>query len=103
MSTPFGRRGFFFQEWEDGGPVWERIKITADQCPRITPQFLAEELKSLGEWWYRQEYFGEFVETIDQLFTFESIRAALSDDVKPLFETDPLEPLWTKLSLSGLT
>ena len=25
MSTPNGRRGFFWEEWEMGGPEWERI------------------------------------------------------------------------------
>jgi len=36
MSTPFGKRGFFYEEWEDGGPRWTRFKITAPECPRIT-------------------------------------------------------------------
>lgn len=89
MSTPFGRRGFFFDEWQNG-QGWERIAITADQCPRISKAFLAEERAALGEWWFRQEYENVFVETVDQLFTFESIQAALSDDVRPLFERNPL-------------
>lgn len=28
LSTPFGKRGFFFEEWENGDG-WERIRITA--------------------------------------------------------------------------
>jgi phage terminase large subunit-like protein len=41
LSTPFGKRGFFNAAWEDfenKGNVagWQGIKITADQCPRIT-------------------------------------------------------------------
>ena len=36
MSTPFGKRGFFYEEWENGGPRWTRFKITAPECPRIT-------------------------------------------------------------------
>src|SRR3954452_12711715 len=43
MSTPWGKRGHFHEAWENGGPSWERVKITAAQCPRISPEFLAEE------------------------------------------------------------
>src|SRR3954453_9271302 len=43
MSTPFGRRGWFHQAWADGGEAWSRLKVTADDSPRITPEFLALE------------------------------------------------------------
>jgi len=29
MSTPFGKRGHFFQEW-DSGQHWEQVKITVE-------------------------------------------------------------------------
>lgn len=85
MSTPFGKRGHFFKEWTDGGDTWERIRITAKECPRITPEFLEEERQALGDWWWRQEYLCEFVETIDQVFTYEQVTAAVTEEVKPLF------------------
>src|SRR6185369_6360406 len=47
LSTPFGKRGFFFEEWSSDR-AWERIRITADQCPRISPEFLEEERLALG-------------------------------------------------------
>ena len=84
MSTPHGKRGHFFEAWENGGPNWERILVTADQCPRITPEFLADERRALGDWMYRQEYFGEFVETVDQLFHYDDVVGAISADVKAL-------------------
>jgi hypothetical protein len=65
--------------------VWERVKIPADQCSRISPEFLAEERRALGERWYRQEYLGSFEDTIDAVFSWADIQAALSDDVEPLF------------------
>lgn len=64
MSTPFGKRGHFHAEWTNGGEVWERVEINAEDCPRITPEFLAEERKSMPESWYLQEYFCKFVETV---------------------------------------
>src|SRR5262249_38362368 len=56
LSTPFGRRGFFWREWESGDPLWQRERITWKECPRITPEFVAQEERSLGEQWIRQEY-----------------------------------------------
>ena len=47
MSTPFGKRGHFFDAWEHGGETWQRFKITAYECPRISPEFLAEEKASM--------------------------------------------------------
>jgi hypothetical protein len=84
LSTPFGKRGWFHDEWHGEGE-WERVKITAEQCPRISPQFLAEERRALGERWFNQEYRCEFSECLDAVFSWADIQAALSDDVKPLF------------------
>ena len=42
MSTPFGKRGHFYQEWSEG-EEWERIQIKADDCPRISKEFLESE------------------------------------------------------------
>lgn len=86
LSTPFGKRGWFHDEWHGTGD-WERVMITADQCPRISPAFLAEERRALGDRWYRQEYGCEFNEVIDAVFSYADIQAALSDDVKPLFKS----------------
>ena len=85
MSTPFGKRGHFFKEWTEGGDTWERIMITAHDCPRISPEFLKEEKAALGDWWFRQEYFCEFVETVDQIFSYDLVQAAITEEVKPLF------------------
>jgi hypothetical protein len=85
MSTPAGRRGHFFDAWENGGEECERVAIKARECPRIKPEFLEQERRNLGDWWYRQEYECEFIETVDQLFRLDDIRRALTAEVKPLF------------------
>jgi hypothetical protein len=94
MTTPFGKRGFFHHEWTQG-EGWQKIKITAEQCPRISKAFLAEERRSLGEWWYRQEYLCEFTDTVDQVFSYEHVMGAFTDEVKPLFgaAATPLTPV----------
>ena len=84
LSTPFGKRGWFFEEWS-GNNEWERVKITADRCPRITKEFLAEERASLGDRYFRQEYLCSFEDTVDAVFAHEDIQAAMSDEVRPLF------------------
>ncbi len=84
LSTPFGKRGAFYREWTEGAG-WERYTVTAAECPRIPPEFLAEEREALGEWWYAQEYECRFMESVDSVFASELIEAALTDEVEPLF------------------
>jgi hypothetical protein len=84
LSTPFGKRGFFFDAWHGEGS-WTRVKVTADQCPRITREFLAEEERELGPRWYRQEYHCSFEDAVDSVFTHADVMAACADDLAPLF------------------
>jgi hypothetical protein len=84
LSTPFGKRGWFHDAWHGDGD-WMRVKVTAEQCPRIPAAFLAEERRALGERWFRQEYLCSFEDTIDAVFAYADIQAALSDEIKPLF------------------
>ena len=44
MSTPAGKRGHFCEAWHGVGDGWERIKLLASECPRISLDFLEEEL-----------------------------------------------------------
>jgi hypothetical protein len=83
LTTPWGRRGWFCEEWH-GSAAWKRVKITADMCPRISPEFLAEEKAALGEKFWMQEYFASFESVVGALFTEEVIQGALSDAVQPL-------------------
>lgn len=76
LSTPFGKRGWWSDAWHSGGAVWERVRITAEQCPRISPEFLAEEQQALGDWWFRQEYLCEFIDADSQAFRSEDVEAS---------------------------
>jgi hypothetical protein len=87
LSTPFGTRGFFYETWMQGGDAWERYEVPATACPRITPTFLAEERRAMGEHWYRQEYLCEWVAAIDSVFNAEAIDRAFTTAVTPLFDT----------------
>ena len=54
-------------------------------CPRIDPEWLAEERRLVGDWQFQQEYLCEFVDTDEQFFASDLIEAALSDEVTPLW------------------
>ena len=86
LSTPWGRRGWWYQEWTQGGPVWERYEARAEQCPRISAEFLAEERRSLGPLFYASEYECQFVDNETQVFRSVDVEAALDPAVQPLFE-----------------
>ncbi len=101
LSSPFGRRGHFFEEWKRADDDWQRFEVTADDCPRITKEFLEQERRSLGERWFRQEYYCEFVETLDQVFRLEDIQRSFTDAVKPLEigdQGDEIKPLFDEVA-----
>ena len=85
LSTPYGRVGHFFEAWEHGGDLWERTKVTADQCTRISADFLDEERAVLGEMVFRSEYLCEFVDCDTACFPSEIIAQAFSLEVRPLW------------------
>src|ERR1017187_4455044 len=84
MSTPFGKRGFFYEAWARGGPEWERIQVTAEECPRIPREFLEEERATMGDRWFLQEYMCQFEDSVSGVFDRELVEQAITDDVKPL-------------------
>jgi hypothetical protein len=85
LSTPYGKRGVFFEEWS-GGEGWERYEVRVEECERIPPSFLEEERRALPAWIFRQEYECSFEDTEDQLFGYELVQSSISDEVTPLFE-----------------
>lgn len=82
LSTPFGTRGWWHEAWR-GSEAWQRILITAEQCPRIPATFLEEERRTLGPWWFAQEYEGTFMDAQSQVFTRAEIDAAFVEEVEP--------------------
>jgi|SRR5215217_1636 len=84
LSTPWGRRGVFFEEFVEGGPEWERFEIPASAVPRISSEFLEEERRSLPARVYRQEYENSFEDVEDQLFSYEDIKASVDEEILPI-------------------
>jgi hypothetical protein len=86
MSTPFGRRGHFFQTWTAQDPGWLKIQVTAEECPRIPAEFLEEQARELGPLLFDQEYLCRFVDSAETLFATALVEAAFDPAIRPLFE-----------------
>src|SRR5436190_9484279 len=86
LSTPFGARGFFWKEWIEGGGDWKRVKVTAEQCPRIPKKWLEKERQRIGDWWFKQEYLCTFVDSLEAVFSTADIEAAITDEVTPIWQ-----------------
>ena len=85
MGTPWGKRGFFYETWTNGGPEWERILAPATECPRIRASFLEEERRTMGERWFRREYLCEFEDSGSSVFGRDLVERAITELVEPLF------------------
>jgi hypothetical protein len=84
LSTPHGRRGFFFDSWEEATDPrrenlegWEAIQVTAEQVPRISDEFLAQEREKYPAWFFDQEYGCIFHTNVSNVFR----------DVETVFDT----------------
>jgi hypothetical protein len=85
LSSAYAKLGWFYRAWESAED-WKRIRVTCDQCPRLSKQFLAEERLALGERWYRMEYDTEWGDLLDSVFSAEDVeRARLAAAYQPLF------------------
>jgi len=81
LSTPHGTRGWFYEAWR-GQEAWERYEVPATSCPRISAEFLEEEQRNMGAWWYQQEYGCVFSEAETQAFTREDVDRAFREQVQ---------------------
>jgi hypothetical protein len=85
LTTPAGRSGWLFDLWSNGDPAWDRVMVKASDCPRISREFLQQELKDLGPAKFAQEYDLEFADSESAAFMGELIERAFSDEVRPLW------------------
>lgn len=81
LSTPFGSRGWWYEAWR-GPEEWNRVEVPATACPRIPASFLEEERRTLGEWWFNQEYLCQFQDAQSQAFGRADIERAFSEEVE---------------------
>lgn len=80
LSTPFGKRGFFYDSWRSQEP-WRRYDVPATMCPRIPAEFLAEERRTMGADRFAQEYECMFTDSERSPFGADEVRAAFAEEV----------------------
>ncbi|MFW6173925.1 MAG: terminase large subunit domain-containing protein, partial [Elusimicrobiota bacterium] len=78
LSTPHGKRGYFYECFEDES--YRKFHISSEDCPRIDKDYLKRERKRMNELEYAQEYLGEFIDELRQLFPTELIEKVCSEN-----------------------
>jgi hypothetical protein len=80
ISTANACKGEFYEVFTGKDPAWTRLKRTADQCPRISADFLAAERLALGQVDFDREYMCVFSTGREQFIPEAAILAAVVDD-----------------------
>ncbi len=78
LSSAYWEMGFFHETWRHGGEGWHRVKVTAEECPRISRDFLAEEKDAMGQRLYDREYRCVFSSGDDAVFDYDAIQRAMT-------------------------
>ena len=85
MSTPFGTRGFFYEAWKSiqrGDSAWQYVEVPAEKCPRISEDFLENERRTIGPFWFEQEYHCVFMDAIDSAFRAADIERMVDKEME---------------------
>ena len=75
LSTPMGKRGWFYERWISDDLTWQRINAKAIDSPRIDKTRLEQQKRDMGERKFSQEFDNVFIEADGQLFSDETIAA----------------------------
>jgi hypothetical protein len=81
LSTPFGNRGWWYEAWRSSDE-WQRYEVPASKCPRIPVAFLEEERRTIGDFWYSQEYECQFQDAQSAAFRLVDIERAFAQEVE---------------------
>lgn len=81
LSTPKGRRGFFYREATEGVGDADTLVHTGpvSECSRISEKYLAKQ-RARGDVHYRREFLCEFVETGRFLLDEATVKAMENKD-----------------------
>ena len=84
LSTPWGRRGWFFELHQDVRNGWEKHKVTCYESAQYTPERIAEMRSTVGSFTFASDYECVFGDTDSQMFGTEIVRACMSDLIVPM-------------------
>jgi len=83
LSTPAGRRGWWYEAWIDVTQAWRRVEVPATACPRIPAAFLEAERRELPARVFESEYLCRFHDADDAYFAGAQVDAAFSPGLEP--------------------
>jgi hypothetical protein len=83
LSTAFAQSGFFFREYTNG-TGYHRFNVTARECPRHSPEFLAGEKRRMGDWWFNSAYLNVFGADVHAVFDPAAVDRMFTDELLPL-------------------
>lgn len=81
LSSPAGPRGAFYRAWSEED-FWTKIRVTAQDCSRISPAFLERQKIVLGKL-YPQEYECEFLAAPGGYFDPEALADVFGQPMQP--------------------
>jgi Terminase large subunit, T4likevirus-type, N-terminal len=82
LSTPRGKRGFFFEIWHassrlDARDDWQRVMVRSDEVSRISVADLEIFRSTMPSEFFQQEFYCEWLDTEGSLFGHDDVEAAL--------------------------
>jgi hypothetical protein len=110
LSTPRGKRGFFYHAWAQGGSDWKRVEVPAGMISRLKPDHLEKDRRAMGESYFRQEYECSF-EALEGL-VYPDLHKCVVPGPAPAFQRryggidfgyrNPFAALWGGLDRDGV-
>ena len=79
LSTPFGKKGFFYQKVENDSD-WYSQRVQTEQNPMIDQKFIEEQKQNLTHTQFKQEILGEFEAASDSFFQREELMNCASTE-----------------------
>ena len=76
LSTPKGKGSYFYRCFSD--PSFSKFHISSEECSRSDQKFLEREKKRMTKLQYAQEYLGEFLDELQQLFPTELVKEQMN-------------------------
>jgi len=81
LGTTKARTGAFWEYYSGGN--FKVFEVRSDQCPRISKQFLADQLATLGPLLYGAEYENKWMDDATQIISDDLLLAAVDHDYVP--------------------
>ncbi len=79
LSTPFGKKGFLYQRFDDDD--WYTKQVPTSANPMVDDEFIEEQRRNLTNTQFKQEILGQFVESSDSFFQREELMNCASDEL----------------------